>query len=434
VRRAAIGSAMALVVAGGIFGVARAQSVDTKRPHTLIVGAPAAVTPMDRSNAARTGFSRARLPTKNIKVEWKRSLNTPLEFSPLVDDAGGVLVVTEKGDVVQLRPDGTEASRVPTGALHGGPPTLTSDGTVVFVGQSGEAIGVRRAAVRFRTRVAPVATVATEVAPLPLDDGGTIVATRRELFALDSDGTVRMEADAPEVIASPLVSAQGKVIFVSASGAVYGWTPGRDISKIGSFGASLDGAAALADDHTLVAVLADGESLVAFDLVRGLAATRATPPSGVYLGPPAMHGPTAFLFGMTPAKTSVFALDSAGKEAWHLSVENNPITLSPDGGAAPLVVPPHAGTLVDAANVVAFGSPYGAVGVVAGSAGTAEVLGDPLCAQHGSSDATFRTVVGLASSGPGAFLVACASGAVAKVTGDVADVTQPAGEAGATSL
>jgi outer membrane protein assembly factor BamB len=433
-RRAVFAGGVALVAAAGIYGVASAQSVDTKRPHTLVVGASVAIAPMDRSSAGRTGLTRTRLPTKNIKVEWKRSLNMTLEFAPLVDDAGGVLIVSEKGDVMQLRVDGTEASRVPTGALHGGPPTLTSDGTVVFVGQSGEAIGVRRAAVRFRARIAPVGTVATEVAPLALDDGGSIVATRRELFALDSDGAIRTQADAPEAIASPLVSAQGKVVFVGASGAVYGWAPGRDVSKLGTFGGAIDGPAALADDHTLIAVLGDGGSLVAFDLVRGLAATRSSPPAGVFLGPPAMHGAGAFLFGMTPMKTWMFALDGSGKEAWHLSVENNPVALAPDGGAAPLVVPPHAGPIVDSANVVAFGSPYGAVGVAVGSSGTVEVLGETLCAQHGAGDATFRTVVGLAGAGAGSFVVACASGAVAKVTGDVIDVAPPAGEAGATSL
>jgi hypothetical protein len=434
VRRAAIGGVAAVLAAAGIFGVANAQSVDTRQPHTLVVGAPAAIAPMDRSNAARTGLARTRLPTKNIKVEWKRSLNTTLEFAPLVDDTGGVIIVTDKADVLQLRADGTEAWRVPTGALHGGPPTLTSDGTVVFVGQSGEAIGVRRAAVRFRTRVAPVATVATDVVPLALDDGGSVVATRHELYALDSDGTIRVQADAPEGIASPLLSAQGKVVFVAASGAVYGWTPGRDVSKIGTFGGAVDGTPGLADDHTLLAVLADGGSLAAFDLVRGLSATRSSPAAGVFLGPPAMHGAAAFLFGMTPTKTTVFAVDGSGTETWHLSVENNPIALSPDGGAAPLVIPPHVGPIVDSANVVAFGSPYGAVGVAVGSAGTVEVLGDALCAQHGSGEATFRTIVGLAADGPGSFVVACASGAVAKVTGDVVDVAPPAGEAGATSL
>jgi hypothetical protein len=84
------------------------------------------------------------------------------------------------------------------------------------------------------------------------------------------------------------------------------------------------------------------------------------------------------------------------------------------------------GPLVDARGVVAFASPDGQVGVVAPD-GALDVLGDPLCARAGSSSSVAASAAaarnpgvfaGIAPAGPAAFVVACESGVIARITSE----------------
>ncbi len=398
-----------------------AQSVDPKRARTLVVGASRGGSQAERVDPGRTGFSRTALPAGPVRVEWRRALGSAVEHAPLVDDAGNIHVVVGRGDVVLLASDGTEKARVVTGALQVGPAALTADGTVVFVSASGEAIGVRAGALRYRTRIGRNENAAPAASPLALDDGGVALATPYDLALLDAEGNVRARATAPEPLAAPLVSALGKIICVGASGAVYSWQPGREPSRVGTFGAPIDGAAALVDDHTLVAVTSAHLDLVALDLARGTNLTRSTAAVGAYLGPPATRGGAVLLFGLTPSGSSLVAIDATGQIVGEVALTSSTPPVTPDGGPPPLVIPPHGGVLVDAAGTVAFVAPDGQTGVVHGAAGTVETVTEVVCSRIAPSPSMRPGMVlpagpSLAPAGAGAFVVACANGALARIS------------------
>ena len=134
-------------------GAALAQRVDPTRAKTIVVGAPRGAAPADRVDAARSGACAAPLPTGTLHVAWRRNLGLPVEAPPLVDERGEITVLTARGDLVVLAPDGEERSNTSVGSAAAGPATLLSDGTAVFLTTANDAVGVHFGAVRFRTHV-----------------------------------------------------------------------------------------------------------------------------------------------------------------------------------------------------------------------------------------------------------------------------------------
>jgi hypothetical protein len=419
----ALGLAAAVAAVAAVASSASAQTIDTSRPRTLVVGTPSAGAPADRVDAARTGRSRERLPAGSLRREWQVAVGATVERAPLVDVHGTTYVVGTRGEVEAIGRDGAERWKLATEAMEPGPAALLSDGTLVFVDAAGEAVGVRDGAERWRTRVGrPDAALP---APLPLDDGGVVVATTRELAALDADGQERARTTLPEATTVPLVSALGRVVAVTTSGAVWTWTPGApEPTRVASFGSAVDGGAALADDHTLVAVTAGQLHLAAVDLVRGTTTTRAVAP-GLWLGPPAMRGGTAYLLALTPTGELAVALDASGAETARALLAPHPPPATLDGGLALLPSGPHTPPLVDDAGTVAFATLEGGVGVVAAGVpgATAERLPDacPLSAARPSVPAgragPAAPVAGLAPLGAGAFVAVCRSGMVLALGG-----------------
>jgi len=158
--------------------------------------------------------------------------------------------------------------------------------------------------------------------------------------------------------------------------------------------------------------------LVAVDLARGTTMTRSTAAVGAYLGPPAMRGGTAFLLGLTPTSSSLVAIDPGGEVVGDVGLTTNAPPVVPDGGPPPLVIPPHAGVLVDAAGTVAFIAPDGQTGVVHGRSGTVELVSDVVCSRSMPvARPGFPQTPGpsLAPAGQNAFVVACANGALARI-------------------
>ena len=402
-------------LAAVVGGVAYAQHFDASRPRTFVVGPRHGGSPGDRVDWGRSGLARSPLPTHGLVVQWRRGLGPAIESAPVVDEAGAISVLVGRGDVVTLSADGAERARAITGAPQGGPLALLSDGTVVFVSATGEAVGVKRGVVRFRTRIGHSDTAATPFAPIALEDGGAVVATLLDLAVIDADGEVRARASLKEALGAPLVSAQGKVIAVAASGTVYAWSLGGEPVRIGGFGGPIDAAAGLADDHTLVAVSANGQRFDALDLVRGVTVTRASAPLGFFLGPPAMNGETAHLIAYTDTNSFAITLDATGHELSRAILASTPMQLSPDGGTTALAIPPHAGVLVDLAGSTAFMAPDGSVGVVSPN-GSVDTLGEFLCATNATTSTTRGQIANLVPAGQGSFLVACAGGTLAKVS------------------
>lgn len=434
-----------LLLFGAICASARGQNLNPERPRTLVVGTASGPTTTERVDGRRSGLARDPLPNGGLRVAWRRSIGPGMESPPLVTMDGKILVFTVRGDLLELNEEGTEQARIGVGTGPVGPGTLLADGTVVTINMAGEAVGIFRSSVRFRTRVGDRGMM-VKVAPLALDDGGVVVVNGvkggsserfgSEILALDVEGQVRARAAVPEQVAWPLVSTDSGVAAVSASGTVYVWSPGGEPRRAGSFGGMLDGGAAAFDGSTLVGVV-EATRLVAVDLVHGVSrvvvvAAGGVAGAGAFLGPPSVARGKTFAFELTRTSSRIAAFDSAGSET-AFPVATFPLRLEADGSPAPIVAPVQTAMLTDASGTVAFGAPDGHVGVVTAS-GLTE-LGEVICL-HGPSpaNATSSTsamqrqgpqggrpsagFAGMASAGPGAFLVACEAGSLLEVTSD----------------
>jgi outer membrane protein assembly factor BamB len=421
-RRAAWG---ALALAAGLVAVAAAaQTIDVTRPRTLVAGTPPGARAA-RVDGTRAGASKSPLPTGTLSVAWQTpALGVLIDDAPVVDANGTTYLVGTRGEVLAIARDGGERWRASTGAVQPGPSALLSDDTLVFADALGEAVAVREGVVRWRTRFGRGDSV--HPAPLPLGDGGVVVATAHDLAALDVEGHERARITLPEAAAGPLVAAPGKVLATGASGVVWSWTPGAtEVVRAGSFGAPLAGGAVLVDDHTLVGVTSDGARLTALDLTTSVTSTRAVPGGGVWLAPPAARAGTLYLMLLTPSAELAVGLDPSGAEVMRSRVASRIQPLAPDGGAPSLTTLPHAPPLVDAAGTLAFATPEGDLGTV--SAGTVELL-DGVCSGAGRApSAEAGHVAGLAPLPPGMFVAACHSGALIALRGASAPGESAAG-------
>jgi hypothetical protein len=425
----------AAVATAAVFGArsADAQRIDPRRPAVFVVGAPGGASPTLRGDGKRSGSTKEVLPSGVLRIGWRKTIGLSIEQPVLAGPDGTLAVVTAtRGDVIFLDGDGEEKGRVTAGSASVGPATMTSDGTVVFTTSAGDAIGIRRTSPRprFVTRIGGERNV--RAAPLSLDDGGVVIATSTDLVVLDAEGNVRTRVSLPESPAAPLLSSGDKVIAVTSTGAVYGWTPGREAVRLGSFGAPIDGGAALADGSTLIAVI-EGNHLVELDLGRGARVSRSIAAQGLYLGPPSVRaiaggGSLATVLAYTQTRAMVVSIDPGGQEILRASIATmTPPTLA-DGGVAPLVAPPHTGPLVDARGAVAFAAPDGHVGMV-GPDGAVDTIGELPCTRQNPRTSG---IAGLTALGRGAFAVTCESGAVAKITGAEPESLRRQGAPGAT--
>ncbi len=430
-RQGAAWGALALgtVVVGSLVGglveaAATAQTLDVTRPRTLVVGTPPGARAA-RVDGMRTGSSKSPLPTGSLSVAWQTPpLGVLIDGAPVVDANGTTYLVGTRGEIVAIARDGGERWRASTGAVQPGPSALLSDDTIVFADAVGEAVAVREGVVRWRTRFGR--GDATHPAPLPLFDGGVVVATAHDLAALDATGQERARVTLPEAAAGPLVAATGKVLATGASGVVWAWTPGApEAVRMGSFGAPLEGGALLVDDHTLVGVTAGGARLSALDLTTAVASTRALSGGGLWLGPPAAHAGTLYLMLLTASAELAVGIDATGAEVLRSRVATHMLLPTPDGGVTPLATVPQAGPLVDAAGTLAFATPEGGLGTV--SAGTVELLDGACSAAGRAPSADAGRIAGLAPLAPGMFVAACHSGVLIALRGASAPGESAAG-------
>jgi hypothetical protein len=426
-RRARVAAVLvaAVAVVGAVIATlheAEAQKIDPRRPTVFVVGAPPGASPMQRVDARRTGASKTPLPAGTLRIPWRKTTGLTIDQPALSGADGALAIVSVRGDVTFLDDAGEERATVKVGAAQVGPAAMTSDGTVVYATSAGDVIGVRRfqPIPRFTTRIGGDRNV--RAAPLALDDGGVVIATLTDLVVLDSEGNVRSRVSLPEPPDAPLLATGDKVLAITRTGAVFGWTPGREPVRLGSFSAPVDGGAVLVDGGLLVAVI-EGNHLAEVDVSRGGRSTRSIAPQGLYLGPPATRtgnaaAPTTTLLSFTHSREFVVTLDAAGQELLRAPIASFSPTPLPDGGVPPLVAPPHTGTLVDSRGTIAFAATDGRVGVVTPE-GAVESLGEVLCAKGVRSG-----VVGLTPFGKGAFAVTCDGGIIARVTGANAGGTE----------
>ncbi len=399
---------------------AEAQRLDPRRPAVFVVGGSGGPAPTLRTDARRTGTAKDVLPAGTLRIAWRKTLGLTIDQPALAGADGTIVVTTGRGDVLFLDEGGAEVAHVTSGSGNSvGPATMTSDGTVVFATSVGDVVGVKRAFARprFVTRVGGERNGRT--APLALDDGGVIIAAGSDLVVLDAEGNVRSRVTLPEAPAAPLLSNGDKVIAVTTSGTVIGWVPGREPFRLGSFGAPIDGGAALTDSGALLGVI-EGNHVVEVDLARGARTTRAIAAQGLYLGPPSVRGPLTTVLALTTTRAFAVTIDAGGQEVARAPIGVHTQPPLTDGGVAQLTAPAHVGPLVDARGAIAWVSPGAGeskAGVVTAD-GAVDTIGESICSTRvgGGSSLTSSGVVGLTPYGRGSFLVTCAGGSVTRIS------------------
>jgi hypothetical protein len=441
------GGVHAALAAGSIAALGSAtvfaQPFNVERPFVIIVGAPRGAQ-MTRIDGSRRGLAATPLPSSGLRTEWRTALGFTAQQGPLVDSNGRTYVVGENGEVITLGRDGAVLSRVASRTLRPGPPTLLSDDTLVFVDSVGDAVAVRDGALAWRSRFGRASEA--PAAPLALDEGGVVVSSGPDLAVMNADGRETARIVLPEPTSHPLLVAHGRVVIVGDTGTVWTWTPGTGrAEREGSFSSDIDGSAALADDHTLVAITATHTRVSTFDLIRGLETKVAGPAGGLWLGPPTVGARGGFYAMQSiPGGEVAVAIDSSGTQRGHALLAGPSRVRSPDSGGLPTEDVSSTPPLTDADGHLAFATRDGSIGVVSGLAPAAS-LGidvDPQSAQNATvelvADACSPTpsrghsqpaVVGLAPLAPGELVAVCRSGLVVAVKG-----RSPAGDSGASRL
>jgi outer membrane protein assembly factor BamB len=360
------------------------------------------------------------LPISGLRVAWQASIGALTDQAPVVDSRGNTYVVGTRGEVVTLGRDGAEVARVAAGGSLPSAPALLSDDTVAFVETLGVAVavGVREGRVLWRTRFGRADP--SPPAPLALDDGGVIVASSADIAALDAEGHELARATLPEAVAAPIVSALGAAVLVTVTGAVWTWAPGSEPIRIASFGSAIDGGAALADTHTLVAITAGRTHLTAVDLSRGTVTTRATSQGATWGGPPAMDGPVACVLAFGPASELVLALDATGQELARTVIGVHAPVLADAGVGAAVLSRPVTPPLVDASGTFVLATADGRLGAVprvTSGDGPVELVATPCSPPAGGTGGKVAPFAGLAPLSGGAFVATCRSGTVLAVEG-----------------
>jgi hypothetical protein len=426
--RAALAAA-ALIELGSASG--GAQQFRVEGPLVTVVGTPKGGARTARIDASRRGLAATPLPASGLETEWRTALGFTVQQGPVVDSKGRTYVVGESGEVITLARDGTILFRAIARAARPGPPALLSDDTLVFVDGSGEAVAVRNGAVAWRSRFG----VASEAPPAPiaLDDGGVVVGSGPDLAVLDAGGRERARIVLPEPTSHPLLAVLRKVVIVDDGGGIWSWTPGAaQAEHEGTFGSDIEDSAALADDHTLVAVASTRSHVSTFDLASRTARKVVGPLGGLWLGPPTVdEGRRFYAIQSTVNGELVVAFDASGSELGQALLGGPTRPHDPNKRVSPTDIVLSTSPIVDAEGHVAFATTSGSIGVVSGLLAelgrvdfaaaqnvavelVAEACGLPT-AVHLQAVPGVPAVVGLAPLPPRGLVAACRSGFVVAV-------------------
>lgn len=253
--RNALGAGVLLALAAIALGTG-AETITPSVATAFAVGDGGAFFATDRGTAARNG--RVGSLPANPKPRWSVSIGTRVEWPPVVDAKGRVVVAsTNNAEGLLLELDaatgkGVSSTKLRTAAsvsepvaeglavtqpdAAAGPVVLLANGTRVVVTIRGWALGVAPGGgVLFRTRLGGELSSVPRVGVTPLPGGGFAVARRPEVLELDAHGNV---LDRVKLELGPFLAAResGEVLGVSPAGELVGWRAGRVPHSYGSFG------------------------------------------------------------------------------------------------------------------------------------------------------------------------------------------------------
>jgi len=277
-------------------------------------------------------------------------------------------------------------------ALPAAAPAILSDGTRVVLTSAPELFAVHRSGeLRFRKPL-PAPPMRFAAPPLPLDDGGLVIAVSGELMRVEPNGEIWARASLDDPVRA-LVRSGGGIAVVTQRGEVYSWRPPELPKRLGSFGGRVDDGAALSGPTRLTAVVAHTR-LVDLSLASGARASRTD-------GAMALKGPPAVLASgevrLVSADGALVGYDARGRETLHMALEP-PIAVGDSGAPPPslLSAPP---IVIDSEGRVGFVRPGLDAGVVA-SDGSVSTAKGAACVDP----------VSIAPAGARRMVVACRSG------------------------
>jgi hypothetical protein len=384
-----VAAALSLLIAGAASG---AERLDPTLPHAWVVGSPRGAAPMVRLDAERSGRAPEALP-RAPRVLWRSRVPGGIAHPVTVDDQGALIVSSPIAALTQIAAGGKTLWTVQTGATPPvTAPVLTSDGTRVVLTSGGDLLGFDRAGRRRFSVLLPLAAVRNVAEPLPLDDGGLVVAGGRSVLRLDRGGSLQARAllDADVTV---LLSRGRATLIITERGDVAEWHPPSAPTKIASFAGRVDGAARFGS--TLIAVV-DQARLIDLDLVTGARHERLEMPLGL------SGWPSLLPDGGTRIVTLdglLLGHDSRANETQRVALE--PPTLLGSAGAPSAPASASPSVIVDAKGRVGFVRPGLAAGVVDAS-GTI----------HSAEGAACLDPVGVTPAGLGRMVLACRSGAL----------------------
>jgi hypothetical protein len=357
---------------------ARATDVDGSGVARLAAGPPQSIARADRGRTGRV----PRLPSEPT-LAWRARVNGGLAAA-IAPTATGAWAATADGDLALLDERGAERGRVALGGPAVFSPVVTPAGDAIVVTEAGDVICVKPSGrVRFRVRLDGQSRDLRTL-PLPMADGGVVVARGTTMVRFDDTGAEVARARAPEGLVGALLGDGPVVLATTDSGKVVRWSPDAAPRVVARLGGLPTTTAALSG-RTLAAVV-DGHRLVLLDVLAGT--TTALDVSGTLDAP--SIGPAGTIVIGTSAGT-VLTLSPEGRELSHVSLPPMPAT------SLPASDPPF---LVDDEARVAFARSGGDVGVI--TAGNVALADERACA----------TPIGLGEAN-GRLFVSCRDGVVA---------------------
>lgn len=410
--RSAFASLLAATALPALIGsAARADSIDTSMPKSIVVGAPLGFAPSERIDGQRSG----RLPASALLPDrpnerWRKHVSGGLEVPPLIDAEGNIYLLLTIPEVVKLSPAGKEIFRTRLGqSAPLAPGTLTSDGTLIVITSTGQAIGIsKEGSLRFNTPLG-IRGRDADLAPLARTAGGAVIAAGRTLIELSNTGQIEARAQLEDRASGALIEGKGGTLVTTESGGVYLFRPPLAPRKIGSFGGNVRKGAAFDGQRSLIAVV-DGRRIVAFDLITATTQVRSSGAGGTLgFDAPVALSPDNLAMATTHGGLLV-GLDAQGNEKIRISLEKPPASTAPQpaGTGTPFASflgiseqKPSPPIVIDHEGRVAFVRAGGRAGIAKPS-GEVTIISDKIC----------TSPIAIQPAGERRVLVACRDGAL----------------------